>query len=243
MRPDQLLPCLDMMVDHPHRNATPRRLAAHVRVRPYGLGGDRLVATKGSCRRRYRVHSLAAMAEIQSDGRVDEKWLHAELVRIEDHWTKQVQNQQQRISTLLTVTGILLAFLAGAGFLTNELAGARLRSWACVYISSLVSLCLALLMGIWALKPTIPIKESVPLWLNAETIWDRYGDPQFLRHLCESIVKNQQDAKHADVLEGRRAFMYRQLLFLMLSLVLLVVALVDFLFEYWGHSAAAMLRL
>jgi hypothetical protein len=92
------------------------------------------------------------------------RWLYAELLRMETHWTDQVQNQQQRISTLLTVTGILLGFLAGAGFLTGTLSEPVRRWPADVYIFSLISLCAALFLGIRALRPSIPIAGTT---LNA----------------------------------------------------------------------------
>src|SRR6184192_1370442 len=86
--------------------------------------------------------------------------LYDELLRIEQHWTDQVQNQQQRISTLLTVTGILLGFLAGAGFLTGTLSSSVRRWPAYLYVASLISLCFALFMGIRALRPSIPISGT-----------------------------------------------------------------------------------
>ena len=85
------------------------------------------------------------------------RWLYKELLRIEQHWTDQDQDQQQRISTLLAVTGILLAFLAGAGFL-GKLLEVPTRNWPVyVYIASMISLCCSLFIGTSALRPKIPI--------------------------------------------------------------------------------------
>ena len=195
------------------------------------------------------------------------RWLYAELLRIERHWTDQVQNQQQRISTLLTVTGILLGFLAGAGFLTGTLS-LPVHHWpAYVYIASLVSLCFALFMGIRALRPSIPIsgtslnspnspksrspfvkatvdllvafrpkrsfqQDEMALWLDARAVRDKAGsssEGDLLRELCDAAAANREKANHRDVLLERRLLMYRQFVFLLLSLVLLVCALVGFL--------------
>ena len=168
------------------------------------------------------------------------KWLYAELLRVEQHWTDQVQNQQQRISTLLSVTGILLGFLAGAGFLTGALSS---REWPVyLYVSSLTVLCVALFQGILALKPSIPIsgilttkpEGAAPpdLWLNAEDLFaktDSSSQLQLVRALCASAAANARKAHHHATLLRRRALMYRQIVFLQLSLGLLVVALIGFL--------------
>ena len=47
-----------------------------------------------------------------------ERWqrTYSHLLDIERHRTEQVQNQQQRISTVLTVNGFLLGFLGSVGF-------------------------------------------------------------------------------------------------------------------------------
>lgn len=158
------------------------------------------------------------------------QWVYEELIRVEKHWTEQVQNEQSRIATLLTVSGILLGFLTGAGFLTNLLE-VRDRPWPVyVYILSLVSLCFALFMGIRALRPAIGIaggSESPPDWLNQDQIL-KYASSMplddLLRKLCDSAATNQRDARHPERLRERRTLMLRQVTFLMLSLGLLIAA-------------------
>jgi len=87
-------------------------------------------------------------------------WLYEELIRVERHWTEQVRDQQSRISTLLSVSGILLGFLTGAGFLA-KLLDVQVRQWPVyLYVLSLVSLCFALFMGIRALRPAIPVEGT-----------------------------------------------------------------------------------
>ena len=47
----------------------------------------------------------------EQDGTGSLKDLYADLLRIEQHWTEQVQNQQRRIAAVLAVNGFLLASL------------------------------------------------------------------------------------------------------------------------------------
>ncbi|HEX8953822.1 MAG TPA: HAMP domain-containing sensor histidine kinase, partial [Polyangia bacterium] len=70
------------------------------------------------------------------------------------------------ISNAVKMTGILLAFLAGAGFLIRIGPPVRLW-WARLFVGSLVLLCFALLMGILALKPKIPIAGTSPKLFGA----------------------------------------------------------------------------
>jgi hypothetical protein len=65
--------------------------------------------------------------------------IYNELLRVEEHWTSQLQNQQTRIATTLSVNGMMLAFLAGGGFLAyphlSDVAKALLiASVACLAI-------------------------------------------------------------------------------------------------------------
>ncbi len=193
------------------------------------------------------------------------RWLYEELLRMERHWTEQVQNQQQRISTLLTVTGILLGFLAGAGFLTGTLSAQQMHWPAYIYIGSLISLCVALFWGILALRPSIPIagtslnketethgrvrsaildvfrcflpkshfvSEPMPLRLDPRTVRrraDSVPEAALLRALCDEAAANEEKANLRDALLKRRLLIYRQSVFLFLSLLLLIGALVGFL--------------
>jgi hypothetical protein len=162
----------------------------------------------------------------------DLRWLYEELLRIEKHWTGQVQDQQARISTLINVSGILLGFLAGAGFLAKpDVAVPRWPVY--LYVLSLVSLCFALFIGIRALKPEIRIARDPPPWLDQGLILDDAGSlspEDLLRKLCESAADNQKDARHPERLRERRVWMLRQIALLMLSLGLLVGALAGVLF-------------
>jgi hypothetical protein len=104
-------------------------------------------------------------------------------------------------------------------------------------------LCVALLMGILALKPSIPISgvlsaksrvdpEQPKLWLDPEAVLamaTTNTELEVLRDLCVSAAANGRDAHHNRTLRDRRLLMFRQIVFLLLSLGLLIVALVGFL--------------
>ena len=107
----------------------------------------------------------------------DAKWLHAEMIRIEQHWTDQTQNQQRRIGAILAVNGFLLAFLAAGGLGISEKLG---RGWYLYpYYLCLVLLAAALVFGMLTLIPRLEIggggtpsepssepKPSVRQWLR-----------------------------------------------------------------------------
>ena len=179
------------------------------------------------------------------------KWrcVYAELLRIERNWTQQIQDQETRISALLQVSSILLGFLTGAGFLARLPDPDVLRWPVYLYVGSLVSLCFALFMGIRALKPRIRIAgttrplgrvdpEPPPMWLNQKAVLGYAGSASegaLLRELCESAVKNQDEACHPRQLDKRRTLMLRQYAFLMLALTLLIGALAGALVSRSAH--------
>jgi hypothetical protein len=83
------------------------------------------------------------------------QWTYAELVRIETHWTGQIQDQQRRIAAVLAVNGFLLAFLAAGGL---SFYGSRQTGWVRIPLG----ICLALLafgltFGVLALVPKIAV--------------------------------------------------------------------------------------
>ncbi len=82
------------------------------------------------------------------------QWVFEQLVRTEQHWTSQRQNQQARVATTLTVTGVMLTLLAPLGLGRDK---TTLTSWAHeVLVFSLIALGLALLAGVAALWPVTP---------------------------------------------------------------------------------------
>jgi hypothetical protein len=186
-----------------------------------------------------------------------QRWerLYTHLLDIEHHWTAQTQNQQQRISTILTVNGFLLGFLAVAGF-TNSIV--QSGAWpASLFLIALATLAAAFGAGILSLKPTIPISgagigsswkaalmsfrparrltpDAPALWLNpadAMRLAQEVPEEEAVRSMCESLVDGQVRANHAGVLRHRRLLMYRELVLVLIGLVLLVLALIAFQVE------------
>ena len=90
------------------------------------------------------------------------QWIYAELLRIEQDWTDQLQNQQRRIAAVLAVNGFLLAFLSTSGLQgIGTTAGTGNAGWyKYPYFASLIVLALALMFGVLALLPRLPIFGS-----------------------------------------------------------------------------------
>ncbi|HXQ18692.1 MAG TPA: hypothetical protein VN781_03595 [Acidimicrobiales bacterium] len=147
-------------------------------------------------------------------------WVHDELIRIERHWTDQVQNQQRRIAAILAVNGFLLAFLATAGL---QITTRRITGWYLYpFYSCLVLLAAALVFGVLTLFPQIPISGSkadrksvrgdrkewlrstffppppgpMDFWLDSGKVWEAFtrlpdrNMDALLLQSCESIAAN-----------------------------------------------------
>jgi len=186
------------------------------------------------------------------------QWTYAEMLRIEGHWTDQVQNQQRRIAAVLAVNGFLLAFLSTAGLQLNS---QHLHGWYYYpFYGCLILLSLALVFGVVTLFPQIPISgrregtgassfggshwihttffNDVPsdvdaLWLNAAKVWNELGDnvsasnfSRTLEELCDSIAADMGTLSHTKTMTRRRKWMNWQILLIMLSLVLLMIAII-----------------
>jgi hypothetical protein len=166
--------------------------------------------------------------------------VHEELIRIEAHWTAQVQNQQARILAILTVNSFALAFLTAAGFRsTGHGTGFEL------FGASLIVLTVALIVGVGGLIPKIGIcngrvkvedrPEPLPgesLWLDSYAVWNarvRVVDDQSskaLCALCQSIAKNQNwNRRHRETLCFRWWVMRAQLALILIGLCILVAAI------------------
>ncbi len=97
--------------------------------------------------------TAAEVGEPGSDRRL--LWTYTQLRQVEVHWTQQVQNQQTRITTTLTVNGILLAFIAGSGLLTQKFD--HHRAQADLLVASICCLAMGLIAGLVALIPVTKI--------------------------------------------------------------------------------------
>jgi len=183
------------------------------------------------------------------------RMVHDELVRIESHWTMQVQNQRMRILAVLTVNGFALAFLASAGFLSRRHGDAvhMLRV-------SVVALTLALIVGVIGLFPRIPIggrgsrSERRPTepatthrdpearamfgpderWLDARWVWEEYrrehGDngPRWMVEVCRTLASNQRGNRDLrNDMVWRRVFLYCEIALIVAALVVLLLAVAN----------------
>jgi hypothetical protein len=154
-----------------------------------------------------------------SDLSESQKWVFEQLLRTESHWTSQRQNQQARVATTLTVTGVMLTLLAP---LAVDGGGIRLPGWAhIVLIVSVVALGLDLLPGVAALWPrTEPSEDnyiSTKYFLKFKAeYFDCEGD--------ESLVDSFPTATDAaNTIRYRRRLIQCQLGLLVVASVLLVV--------------------
>ena len=185
------------------------------------------------------------------------QWVYAEMLRIERHWTDQVQNQQRRIAAVLAVNGFLLAFLSTAGL---QLRSDHLRGWYFYpFYGCLIVLSIALVFGVLTLFPQISIAggrgndrhpkgtrrdwihdtffKEVPtdvdsLWLNAKSVWQEMNRDsseinfdRTLEKLCQSIAGAMGNFDHTKTITRRRKWMNWQILLIMISLVLLIIAI------------------
>jgi hypothetical protein len=179
-------------------------------------------------------------------------WVYGELIRIEQHWTDQVQNQQRRITAVLAVNGFLLAFLAAAGF---QVTSRALRGWYLYpFYLSLIFLSGALVFGILTLLPRIPVtggvagskrwfhdnliastpKKRPELWLDSQHVLDEFRRARktrdfddYMRQMCDSVASNAcGNLEHQYTVFRRRRWMHWQIGLIMLSLALLIVAVI-----------------
>jgi hypothetical protein len=189
-------------------------------------------------------------------------WAYKESLRVEQHWTDQVQNQQRRIAAVLAVNGFLLAFLAAGGL---QLSAKPSHQWYFYPFSiSLILLSVALIFGVLSLWPIIKIVGSeksarrewlewlhytflppMPpefgdndLWLDSRKIIRRALAPaedfdRLLNDLCERAADNANgNLGHRNTLIRRRMFMNWEILFIAGALIILIIALIG-----WGvHS-------
>jgi uncharacterized membrane protein YidH (DUF202 family) len=176
-------------------------------------------------------------------------WVYCDLIRIEQHWTDQVQNQQRRIAAVLAVNGFLLAFLTAAQF---QVTDRQESGWYFYpFYIALILLTIALIFGVLTLFPQLRIggggrarwfhstflastPDPLALWLDSQAVWRsfcRSGSSatldDLLVDLCESVSANANgNLDHCKTQVRRRKWMNWQIAFIMLSLVLLVVSVI-----------------
>jgi hypothetical protein len=127
-----------------------------------------------------------------------------------------------------------------------EGSGPKVSSY--LHVASLSCFALGLVAAIVALWPRIsPLTASLTtesanleenLFLNPRRILDegrvlsevQHGTQQFLERLSASIVCNAEETQHAEVVDRRRFYIYDQLIFILVGIVILVAALISRLF-------------
>jgi hypothetical protein len=143
------------------------------------------------------------------------RWIYAELIRCEQHWTDQLQNQQTRINTTLTVNGIMLAFVAGTGLITNNSVSHDF------VLGSISALALGVIVGVFALKPSTKIEQRNYLssdWLRCAV--NHLSEDCVLDSLIASIDTSDMSSR----LRWRRALLIGQLVAIGIGTFLLVFA-------------------
>jgi hypothetical protein len=159
-------------------------------------------------------------------------YVYNELLRVEGHWTSQLQNQQARIATTLSVNGIMLAFLAGGGFLSyhhlNGVAKALLvASVACLAIGVAFGLA-----GLWPQTPIAPDDKGFlsSAWLRKEALKLSEGD--LLASLSVPLEGTTKEKKRRrkyrtprETLDLRRLLIRCQLVMIGLAAVLITALL------------------
>jgi hypothetical protein len=172
-------------------------------------------------------HAVVAVLKngsVEKPGEVDtidrRLWIYEQLIRTEAHWTQQLQNQQTRINTTLTVNGIMLAFVAGSGLLSKNNGFPR-----DTILGSISALALGVLFGVLALMPLTRIKEHRYIeskWLK-ESVTSTSCDPESL--LNELNCSFFDTSKVRCTLEYRRILLFGELLAIAVGTVWLVIAL------------------
>lgn len=131
-------------------------------------------------------------------------WIYEQILRAEAHWTEQLQNQQQRIATILSANGIMLAFVSGSGLLAFR------NSWWLprgLLVASIAAFAAGLIFGLRALRPGVKVGNKTflqPDWLIS-SLGSQLTD-QVLADLKQSVKK----AKYKKTLKKRRRLMTRQ---------------------------------
>jgi hypothetical protein len=116
------------------------------------------------------------------------KWVYSELVRIEQHWTDQVQNQQRRIAAVLAVNGFLVAFLSTAG-IQNIVVRTGWNKYP--FYGSLLFLAIGLIFGVLTLMPRIPIEGQGPG--QSKNTWRRWIRKTFAPKTPTSLMDLESD--------------------------------------------------
>ena len=181
-------------------------------------------------------------------GRVERyAWLYEQLLRIEEHRTSELQNQQTRIATVLVANGVLLGLLATAGVFAEHPATVPQHT---LLVVAFLVLAAAALLGLGALWPLTRIRDwsgkptsfadDPGLFLEPRFFRDRdpdrdrdtkagptaaeRGELELLQLLTKKLAANIEGNKPARTLKIRRNFLYLQLVAIGGAVALLAIA-------------------
>lgn len=155
-----------------------------------------------------------------------EKWrmLSEAVRRAHDARVDEVQHQQARITSVLTTTGFVFAFVGTSApvFLRQDKP-----AWPAAYffLLALVALAIGIIVGAASLRPKTP--PSRPLYLEAELL-ARQGSvwttQELLEQLITSIADDELTSAKVTVLKQRRRAIKAQLYLIVIGVALLVGA-------------------
>ena len=160
------------------------------------------------------------------------RWIYGELLRMERHWTDQLQDQQARISSTMSVNGIMLAFVAGSGLVSYKNAHLPAKI---TLVLAVASLSVALVFGMIALFPRMPTGGSssmhdgdkVAYFLSSTWMMDvglNHPEGTLLNDLSGSLEDPNGNTSNAvkTVIDNRRRWIRLQLVVIGISAGLLV---------------------
>lgn len=173
--------------------------------------------------------------------------MHDELVRIEDHWTKQVQAQLQRQAVVLSASGVLLGLVVTGVFQPGFGDMHWWQRWSIVLAAaaiaaSLVPAGLALVsydwLGRqrWLIKLVRPRRRPLPPWLDSLAVWRTFAAlpenatlrSHWLAGLCASTAENQRGNRRLNRARAvRQRLLHIQLILLGVACLLLAVSVVS----------------
>jgi hypothetical protein len=138
------------------------------------------------------------------------------MLRAESHWTDQLQNQQQRIATILTANGIMLAFVGGSGLLAFRSSWWLPRG---LLVASISAFAAGVIIGLQAQRPKLEVGNETflkPDWLL------RSLSSEITDAVLMDLEKSIETDKFKVRIEERRELMRYQLMGIGAGTVLLV---------------------